>query len=1039
MYPLRILLLAVGLLSSWGLVAQETARYRDAHAHFKRGMDFYEQELFGKAREELDLAAQAAVSPLDTDLPEWQEQAQLYAGLSALFLERPDAEQRLTRFIKIHAPSRLATLAAFELADYYFKKRSYAQAIKYYNLIDANAMLSLSNKEIAKMKFQEGYAYFVRKEFRSAGLLFRELTELPGEYQAPANYYYGLTAYFQDDWNTALDYFERVSKSAQYSKVVPYYLCQLYFAREEYDKLIDYAKEALKRGRLDNEKEVKQLLGQAYFEKQAYQEALPYLAAYVKESSKVSREALYQLGFTQYQLKQYEAAISSFKDLNVLQNEMGQNALYNVGDCHLKLGNKKAARSSFQLASQLDADRSTKNDALINYAKLSYELGFDNDAINALRAVTITSTHYEEAQALLSKVFINTKDYKSALEILRSMEKTAKMQETYQKVAYFRGVQLFQAKQFAEAEQLFGESLTAGSHTETTALAHFWKAEGYYRRGAYDAAIKEYLKFASVAPNAPQLPANSSIGTANYGLGYSYLRKENYGLATDYFAKAAEYIRKKRRNINDDYVLRSVYPDALLRAGDGHLKERNYKSADKFYGVVGQQNLSGADYALYQQSVISSLQSDFSKQLRLLDQLIRKYPQSGHKDDAMFAMGMAYRKVNNSAEARNTFDRILSTYQPAESEFVNKALIQLGVLALAEGRDGQAIEYYKRAFSNNPQGESANDALALLQEAYIEMGDADGYFQFLESVPNYSISEGGQDTVLYKTALKRYRDSDFTGAILAYDKYISRFPSGSYLKKARFERANAHYELENYNDALADYAWLSENGMPGFAMLINKRAARITYSMLGDFEQAYVFFGRLRTVAEDEETRFTALEYQALSAYNIEKWEVLPPLAEAIYKDPLAANIDKANAQFFKGKGLLAQNLKAAAKSAFEKAIALEGRDDFMAEARYRIARITYQMGDLEKAEALFAQYNESMTSQLDWLARIFILSAEVDAAQGEYIQAKSTLNSLLQNYRGDEAILQDARQKLAEVERKEAEGSKLRRGGSSDELQMED
>ena len=51
----------------------------------------------------------------------------------------------------------------------------------------------------------------------------------------------------------------------------------------------------------------------------------------------------------------------------------------------LKLGNKQSARSAYFLASKLTFDPQLQEDALFEYAKLSYELDYNQQALDATR------------------------------------------------------------------------------------------------------------------------------------------------------------------------------------------------------------------------------------------------------------------------------------------------------------------------------------------------------------------------------------------------------------------------------------------------------------------------------------------------------------------------------------------------------------------------------------------------------------------------------------------------------------------------------
>ena len=65
---------------------------------------------------------------------------------------------------------------------------------------------------------------------------------------------------------------------------------------------------------------------------------------------------------------------------------LSQTSYYQAGEAYLKLGDFEGARSAFESASFMDFDENIKEDALYNYAILSYKLDYNpyEEAIEAL-------------------------------------------------------------------------------------------------------------------------------------------------------------------------------------------------------------------------------------------------------------------------------------------------------------------------------------------------------------------------------------------------------------------------------------------------------------------------------------------------------------------------------------------------------------------------------------------------------------------------------------------------------------------------------
>lgn len=1027
-YFIALLLLSTNMVV-W---AQESAIYRDYQENYKRGLHFYSQRLYGQALEEFDKVSNAAHLFQDTDVPMYILQSELHAGLSALYLGQPDAEKRLLYFMEKNEPSAVATRAGLALGNYYYDQRDYNSAIKYLSKVST---LELNNEEIIAQKFKLGYCYFVKKKFPKAKTLFQQIKEAKTVYYYPSNYYYGITEFFDKNYDAALESFQKAQQSNRYKKIVPSYICQIYFARKQYKEVIKLGRPLLNSDIREKE-QVSQLVGQSYFELGQYRKALPLLDTYVSKTKKVSKEALYQLGYTQYKVGKYKEAIKNFEQLNVLKDKLGQNALYNMADCLLKTGDKSAARQAFQKASQQKFNPVLQEDALINYAKLSYELGFDNNAISALQSIANTSDYYNEAQNLMAKVFLNTRDYDKALTTLRKMpNKTQKMKETHQKVAYFRGVQRYNTSKYDEAIVLFNESLKQGINTETKALAYFWKAETLFKKNAFDPSINEYGKFVTTASTLKRLPDNSSLGVAYYGMGYSYIKKGDYSNASRYFKDAVKVIRKNLSSYNDKYVTNFVYPDALLRAGDCLLFLRSYDKAKNYYNTVITKNYPNKDYAMYQLSLIHNLQNNTTSQIALLDKIIREYPASRYADDAYYAKGNALFNMNKKDLAIAAYEKMLQDYP--NSDVTNRALLKLGLIAYSEGRHEEALNYYKGVFRTDPQSDEAKDALAAIKDIYIEDGNPDGYFNFVNTVQGYNVNELERDSLMYVAADLKFRNADWEGAVASFTSYLDRFPSGMHSNQAHFNRGEALFDLKRYEDALIDYAYISDQGTSSYAETANHRAANITYYSIQNFPEAMKYYGRLEQVATTEELLFEAQQFGMRSAFYASDFQQLPQIAERLIKNSRATAQDHAEANYFIGKAYLAQRDYDRALAAFQKNIDLSGDDELSAESRYWRAYITYQKRDLDKAMDWCFQNNKEIPGHPYWLVKSFILLADIYGEQDNLFQAKATLQSIVDNYDGDQELLNEAKQKLQRVIEAEQSNSKIKKDNPNGELEM--
>lgn len=1045
------IVLTLFLITVYGFLKSQpaTAVYRDAQEAYKRGLEFYELSLYGKAQAEFEraLAGKENLFPVQNTSAMFYIKAELFAALSTLKLEHPDAEKKLLLFIQKYEPRPEVSRAKLEVGNFYYAKRDYDKTIQYLGKITWSELGDMSNEEVLEAKFKLAYAYFVKKQFQQASPLFQQIKGTDSKYAENATYYFGLCAFFQKRYKDALENFKKVDQNRRYKDVVPAYVVQINFMLKVYDEVISYGEPLLKNDKIKERQTIAQYVGQSYYEKGNYKKALPFIEEYVEKTPKVTEDIFYQLAYTQYRSDRCSDAIANFEQINSLNSKLGQHALYNQANCQLKIGKKKEARLSFEQASEKDFDKAMKEDALMNYAKLSYELGFDNDAISAFMKISPTSKYYVESQNLLSKIFLNTRDFDKALEILRGIkDKTPSLNITYQKVCYFRAVQFFNEGNYVKSLLLFNESLNIAVHNETTALSHYWKAEALHMTDKTDESIKEYEKFMLVQNQAPQLPANSSKGTAHYGLGYAYLKKGDYRNAGKNFEESAAFINARLNRINDKHILSFVYPDAIIRTADCYLylaseNRENYRKAGDFYQQIITNSYPSEDYAMFQLSLIYSLTGNPQKQIQLCDRLVGKYPQSPYADDALYAKGSTQINQNEFNESKATFDFLVLNYP--NSEFNSRAMYKLGVISYSQSREKEALEYFKAVVRINIQTEEAKDALNYIRKIHIESGDPDGFMAYVSTLQGYIFTDMEADSLLYESAARVFDSENWSLAVSNYTKYLERFPNGLHSLNAYQNRGISYYNLKNYTLALEDFETISSSknppAVPAMAENANLLAGRICYHIIQDYNKALKYFKAMEGIASTTENRSESRLFGMRSAFFANNMKELTAISENYLKEANASAQTRSEAFYYLAKAQLNNKQYDASAKNFEEAIKLVADDIRTSESRYRIAQILYFQRKLEKSMEIAFQNNKQLGNHHDWLARNFILIADIYAEQGNLDAARGTLESLLKNYNGDSEIVKEARTKLENIKNAKTSNSRLRMNDDSGELEMID
>ena len=496
-----ILVFIVLALSSPFGFSQETRVFTDPQQKFWEAKEYFQQEQYSLAYPLFKELQQQLRSTDYSNERLVTEEIDYYTTVCGLKQNEVTAADKAKYFISLERNNALNQKMAFHLAEYYFRHNDLRNANIYYELSDIN---QLSNTEIADMKFHQGYAYFTLKQFDKARPLLNSIRQLPDNANYnDANYYFGFISYYDRKYPEAMDAFRKVEKHPEYGKVVPFYITNIMYFQGQKEKALEYAEANLKSASSLYDVEMKQLMGHVYFEKKDYAKSLTYLEGVKSSGLKLNRETLYELSYSYYESKQFQKAIDGFKQLTEGQDSLSQSAMYLLGDAYLKLGQKANARNAFAFCASNSSNASQKEVSKFNYGKLSYELGFQDIALNELKGFVRdypNSPFYKEARELLVGLLANTNNYREALEMLEGLQQPSDAaKQLTAKVAFGRAMELIEDQNLRAAEQLLDKVIKDPFNASVISAAHFWKGELSYRQNRTDDAIRSFNNYLSGA------------------------------------------------------------------------------------------------------------------------------------------------------------------------------------------------------------------------------------------------------------------------------------------------------------------------------------------------------------------------------------------------------------------------------------------------------------------------------------------------------------------------------------------------------------
>ncbi len=990
------------------IIAQQTVYYQSASQEMQKAKELYFARNYISAINQFDQIASSSGDNSDI-----RAESMFYKALCGLKLDNGNAEEQIAEFIKEFPESSFRNRALFEQAIYQFDKKKYPAVLKTLESIDKS---EFSKDELAHFYYMKGYSNFEKEKFDVALTAFSEIKDGNSLYAAPSQYYFGHIHYLKGNYETALQEFLKLKKNPVFEKVIPFYISQIYYKQAKYREVVDYTAPLINTVSADQQPELARLLGDSYFHLREFKSAIQFLEFYLSDKNNKGREENYMLGYCYYLDSQDAKAIPYLEIACKGKDELAQNAYYHLADCYVTTNDKNKARQAFEAASELDFDPKIKEDALFNYAKITYELSYSpfNETIKAFDKYITSYPNAERndvAYDYLVKVYMSTSNYRDAMASIENIKvKNQSVKKAYQRVAYYRALECFNNLDYNGALENFNKSIEAGDFNKNYhALALFWKAEALFRLNDFNKAITGYNAFMK-SPGAIVLP---EYKTAQYNLAYAYFQVKDYASASDYF--------RKYLSMEDDIRSEKV-ADANNRLGDCNFLNREYSQAISNYDKALRMNVYDADYSLYQKAFCLGLQRDNQGKINALNSLIQSYPNSSYQDDALFELGRTYERINQPQMATTVYKQLITKYP--QSNLLNKTLVQLGLVSYNANDFKGAVNYYKQVVDQSPNSPETQSALAGMKNSYVEMNDVDSYFAYTNKLGNgVQVSVNEQDSLSYQAAEKLYMARD-KKARAQFEHYLSQFPNGGFVLNSHFYLAQLLYADGEFDKALAEYELVIAQPDNYFTEGALSKAAGLHYNN-ENYVQALAYFERLAKISNSENNLPDALTGIMRCQFNLAQYQECITTANQILALEKVSDILKRETNYKLG---LSYYNSGNADKAFPilSKLSADTNSAEGAESKFLVAEILFERQKLKEAENEIMDFIDKNSPHQFWLAKSFLLLSDIYLKNGDEFQAKHTLKSIEENYpEKEDGILETTRQKLQVIEAGEASQTK--------------
>ncbi|MCL2042132.1 MAG: tetratricopeptide repeat protein [Bacteroidales bacterium] len=992
-----LLIIILTILCGFLAKAQQTEIHQDPQRMFSDAVDLYERKVYASAQEMFGriLEQSGLVVELRSD-------AAFYYAASSYFLGNEDAQEQLIRFTEIHGASRHLNDAWFFISNIFFSDKRYKNAMDYYNKVEPEL---LAPELLTQYYFNKGYVMMMQEQYNTALQNFNRIrTNDDPVYYERATFYKAFIFYKTEKYQDALRMFTQLKNSKEFANAIPIYILDIHHRTGDYETVAQEGDAIYNATPKEKRPQIAAVIADAFFKIGDYDNAKKYFDLYKKNHKKMSRTQNYQLAYLDFLDEKYVEAIDVFTYISTANDAITQSCYYHIALSQLKLNKKKDAQKNFYLAYQMDFDAQIKEDALFNYAKLTYDLSYDpyKEAFKSLREFLEfypSSNRIEEANQYIVNLAVSTKNYADAIAALELItNKTPEIRSTQQRLRYMYAVDLFSQKRFTQAIEWFEKAMESDAVQNMAAESCYWIAESYYRINRFHEAKKYYRQFAAMK-EASALPYAKEIA---YNLGYIAMNQGDYADAQTQFQVAIA----QKQNLSENML-----QDTYLRLADCYYISRSFGQALDYYTQAMNHSANNADYATYQKAMCYGAQKQFQDKITQLNSLITGYPSSPLNRDAVYEIGITLLLLDREQEALTYFDKIIKNYP--RTTIALKSMLRKGQTLYNLNDSEGALSILKQVVAEYPNTPQSQEALGIIKNIYVDMNQPDTYIKYASGVPSAQISSDEKETMLFNGAEQLYLENKKGQAETALKTFLEEYPQGAYSNTARWYYADCALSAQQYDVALQEYETLILGDKTDYGKKSVLLSAGIYYRQQ-NFERALQRYRTALTTTETEQEKMdVALGIMRCNQHLNDFKALKTASAEVLQIKNLPSDIA---AEAHLNLARAAIELKDYAEAEKEYTIVKNtATGSAVAEARYFLAWFLYRKKQYDQSmDAAFDLIND-FPNEDRWMVKSFLLLADNYIALKNTFQAEQTLNSIIENCQIPE-LKAEAERKLEEL-----------------------
>lgn len=952
--------LSVVSIGAQNLQARNNAEYRKA-------LELYRAGMYDRAR---------AIFEAQPDDPLCWD----YAVLCAVKTRSQNCGMLVDAVDSLHPRTMLYSAIHHEYANVLFDEGNYSRATQEFSKVKYK---SLDRHQRCEYWFKRGFCELNREEFDEAQKCFGEAVKYDSQYLDPSRFALGIIAYNRKDFAGAAEWFELSRNDDRFGDLCEFYLVDCRFMQKDYDYVIDRGEKIYDNVPEERRQHLSRILSESYLVKGNSAMARRFLSYENLQSKSISDLDHFHAASVYYAEGDYKQAVKHFNLMSDRSDSIGQIANYQLAGSYLKIRNNGEAMNAFKSASEASFDDSITEDALFNYAKLSFDLNGDESVFQRYLARYNTSRKGELIYDYLATAALKRRDYAAAVDAYDEIDELNDYQQSnYIKANFMRADQLVKSQSYSMAIRYFKSTAYYLAKTDPLyQLSQYYLAECYYAIDAYKDAIGRYKEL----HNLSALSNRREGKLIPYNMAYCYYRLGDWSEAAKAFDS---YIR------TGDPMVRE---DALLRRADCDFARKDYASAAASYrNLLKEFSSSDKIYPVYRLGVSYGLAGEKYRKVEALSPVLDSDPDAPLYCDALYELGRAYADVADYDHAIQVFD-ILRT-SSKDPEFIVRSVMGTGMAKRNSGDLDGALESYMSVVSNYRESDYTKEALLSIQSIYNAKKEPQKYLEYIEKNKINAVgNESDRRNLYFSTAEQVYQAGNYSAAVVSFSKYLRMYPDGTNSAEAYYYLGASYKALGQKEKACENYRKALDNNLSGsYAIFAMLGYASLSYS-LQDYESAYAAYKSLAQSSDQLTDKLDAYVGMMRSAYAAKMYDKTIEAGASV----LQRTTDEAlrrETMYKQAKSYLFTSRRDQAFDLLTKLSASAATAEG-AEAYYLIIQARYDWGKYDAVETGVYDFATKCGNQSYWLARAYIVLGDSFVARNNIEAAVNTYQSILDGY----------------------------------------